>query len=84
MRSISRFVAGVATLLAAGPVLATPSLSCDSATMVRSGTNPTTGHYFEVYAIDGVSWDFANACANASHLFLSFLRSLNSFSTLHS
>ena len=66
MRSISRFVAGVATLLAAGPVLATPSLSCASATMVRSGTNPTTGHYFEVYAIDGVSWDFANTCANAS------------------
>ena len=66
MRSIFRFVAGLATLLATVPVFATPSLSCESATMVRSGTNPTTGHYFEVYAIDGVSWDFANTCANAS------------------
>lgn len=66
MRSTIRFVAGLVAVLAAGQALAAPSLSCSSATMVRSGTNPTTGHYFEVYAANAVTWDFANSCATAS------------------
>ena len=30
---------------------------------VASDTNPETGHYFEIYASTGVSWDAANTCA---------------------
>ena len=55
MRSVLRYVAALVALVAAGPVLATPTATCASATMVRSGTNPTTAHYFEVYAFDTVS-----------------------------
>ncbi|HQR24556.1 MAG TPA: hypothetical protein PK163_07190, partial [Steroidobacteraceae bacterium] len=64
MRFIVRFVAGFAALLVAGPALA--QTACPTAGMVRSGINPTTGHYFEVYAADAVSWDCANASAGAS------------------
>ena len=32
----------------------------------QSDTNPETGHYFEVYAATGITWDDAKACADAS------------------
>lgn len=64
MGSIARFVAGFVALLVAGPALA--STACPSASVVRSGINPTTGHYFEVYAANAVTWGCANASARAS------------------
>lgn len=31
---------------------------------VESDINPETGHFFEVYAADGITWDAAKACAD--------------------
>ncbi len=35
-------------------------------TPTQADTNPETGHYFEVYAAAGITWDDAKACADAS------------------
>ena len=59
-KGISLF-AGLTALFAMGSAGA----ACPG-TPTQADTNPETGHYFEVYAATGITWDDAKACADAS------------------
>jgi len=58
---------GLTALLAMGSASAADPVVCTGTTpsnLVTGGVNPQTGHYFEVYKQNGVSWATANSSAN--------------------
>lgn len=64
-KEIRRYAA-LASMLACAWL--TPSIAGAAtcpATPQEADTNPETGHYFEVYAVNGISWAAAKACADS-------------------
>lgn len=63
-KGIGLFV-GLTALLAMGSASAAVAVGCPGATVVNDGTNDDTGHIFEVYKANGISWEEAQACVDA-------------------
>lgn len=64
MHTKFRIIACLIALLGAGS--ASAAVTCTGSAgevLVNSSTNPETGHYFEVYAANGIDWATANANA---------------------
>ena len=64
MHTKIRIIACLIALLGAGS--ASAAVTCTGSAgevLVNSSTNPETGHYFEVYAANGIDWATANANA---------------------
>jgi hypothetical protein len=61
-----RIIASLFSMLAAGS--ASAAVDCTGVAgevLVNGATNPETGHYFEVYAANGIDWVSANRSASA-------------------
>jgi len=57
-------VVGLVAMFAMGSG-ALAAVDCPAVSKVADGTNPVTGHVFEVYKSNGISWDCANADAGS-------------------
>ena len=64
MNTKFRIITSLIALLGAGS--ASAAVTCTGSAgevLVNAATNPETGHYFEVYAANGIDWATANANA---------------------
>ena len=64
-KSISLF-AGLTALFAMGSAAASSVPTACPTETKAAGTNAATGHYYEVYAADSITWGAAKACADAA------------------